>query len=124
MPASAILFPMEYHLKRAACSLLGLFFLCLPLLRAQSGKTPLNLYDVIHPSGIVAPGISALSWRPGGKQLTYVRPTAGKPGNFTLCAYDLARYTETVLFDPGSGATGDHEKLDLDSYQWSPQGNA
>lgn len=124
MPAPAILFPMESHLKRAARSMLGLLFLCLPLLRAQSGKTPLTLYDVVHSSGIVAPGISALSWRSGGKQLTYVRPTAGKPGNFTLCAYDLARHTETVLFDPGAEATGDHEKLNLGSYQWSPQGNA
>ena len=72
------------NLKRAAISFLGFFLLCLPLLDAQSGKKPLRLGDVIDPSGIITPGISNLSWRPGGKQLTYVRPAAGKPA--TLCA--------------------------------------
>lgn len=105
-------------MKRAAISLLGFFLLCLPLLDAQSGKKLLPLGDVIDPSGIITPGISNLSWRPGGKQLTYVRPAAGKPA--TLCAYDLESHAEAVLFDPA----GRKEGVGLSSYQWSPRGDA
>jgi dipeptidyl-peptidase-4 len=80
----------------------------------------LTLQDVIHSSRVVAPGISALSWRPGGKQLTFIRPTPLKQGGFTLCAYDLESHTETVIFDLAVRK----EKLDLRSYQWSPRGDA
>jgi dipeptidyl-peptidase-4 len=107
-------------LKRAGF-LLGFFFLCLPSLDAQSGKMPLTLQDIIHPTSIVAPGISALSWRPGGKQLTFIRPSSRENGGVpTLCAYDLASRTEIILFNPADRK----EKLDLSSYQWSPRGDA
>ena len=90
-------------MKRAGF-FLGFFLLCLPLLDAQSGKKPLTLQDVIHPASIIAPGITALSWRPGGKQLTYIRPSSRGMGAFpTLCAYDLASRTETVIFNPADG---------------------
>jgi dipeptidyl-peptidase-4 len=108
-------------LKRAIVLFLGFFLLCLPSLHAQSNKKPLTLQDVIHPGSVVAPGITALSWRPGGKQLTFVRPSVrGREGVSTLCAYDLETHTETVLFHP----TGGQEKLNLSSYQWSPRGDA
>jgi dipeptidyl-peptidase-4 len=126
-------------LKRATVLLLGFFLLCLPSLHGQSSKKPLTLQDVIHPASVVAPGITAVSWRPGGtgvppvsghgqdghatsgKQLTFVRPSGrGREGVSTLCAYDLETHTETVLFHPAGG----QEKLDLSSYQWSPGGDA
>jgi len=130
-------------LKRTALFIPGFFLLCLlspcagpggPSLNggphgasaprpfnAQSGKKPLTLMDVIHPDGVVAPGITALNWRPGGKLLTFVRPSLpGKEGVSTLCAYDLESRTETVIFHPANG----QEKLDLGSYQWSPRGDA
>jgi dipeptidyl-peptidase-4 len=88
---------------------------------AQSGKKPLRLYDVIHPDSVVAPGITALSWRPGGKQLTFISPgSRGKSGGPTLRAYDLESHAETILFDPAVAK----EKLGLSSYQWSPRGDA
>ena len=62
-------------MKRAAVVLLGFILLGLPLLHAQSGKKLLTLRDVIHPAGVVGPGITALNWRPGGKQLTFLRPS-------------------------------------------------
>ncbi len=108
-------------MKPATIFRLGIFLLCLPSLHAQTGKKPLTLQDVIHPESIVAPGITALSWRPGGKQLTFIRPPAQEKGSVsTLCAYDLESHAETVLFDPAGGK----EKLDLSSYQWSPRGDA
>src|SRR5208283_5264857 len=86
----ASLRPRRANLKRATVFLLGFFLLCLPLLcvgpsapslngnpqgasaarpyDAQSGKAPLTLQNVIHPASVIAPGITALSWRPGGRQ--------------------------------------------------------
>ncbi len=108
-------------MKRTTAFLLGMFILLISLsLEAQSGTKALTLQDVIHPGNVVAPGISALNWRPGGKQLTYVRPTPGKPSASRLCAYDLENHTETDLFRPGE----EKEKLNLRSYQWSPRGDA
>ena len=108
-------------MKRAAVFFLGFFIVCLPLLDAQSGKKPLTLEDVIHPTRVAAAGITALSWRPGGKQLTFLRPSwQGKEGASALCAYDWESHTETVLFNP----LDRKEKLDLNSYQWSPRGDA
>ncbi len=108
-------------MKRATGFLFGFFLLSLPWLEAQSAKKLLTVQQVVQSGSIVAPGISALGWRPGGKQLTFVRP--GPPGNAsasTLCAYDLERHAETVLFN-----SLDHkEKLNLSSYQWSPRGDA
>jgi len=108
-------------LKRATVFFLGFFLLCLPALHGQSGKKALTVQEVIHSGGIVRPGISALSWRPGGKQLTFVRPgPPGDSGASTLYAYDLEKHTEVVLFNPSDRK----EKLDLNSYQWSPRGDA
>jgi dipeptidyl-peptidase-4 len=108
-------------LKRATIFVLGFFILCLPALDAQSNKKPLTLQEVIHPASVVAPGITALSWRPGGKQLTFSRPSLrGREGVSTLCAYDLESHTETVLFRPAD----DQKKLNLSSYEWSPRGEA
>ncbi|MGD1158566.1 MAG: S9 family peptidase [Terriglobia bacterium] len=94
---------------------------------AQSGKKLLTLQEVVRSDSIVAPGISALRWRPGGKQVTFVRPASlgkgGLPaeaGVSTLCAYDLEHHTETVLFNPSDRK----EKVDLKTYQWSPRGDA
>ena len=105
-------------LKRAIAIFLGFFILSSLSLLAQSGKKPLTIQDVIHPAGIVAPGISAFNWRPGGKQLTFIRP--GNAGASTLSAYDLASHVESVLFNPSDRK----EKLNLSSYQWSPRGDA
>ena len=122
-------------MKRATSFLF--FLLCLPSLHAQSGTKPLTIQDVIHTESIVAPGISAVSWRPSGmgvtaltahgqdghatsgRQLTFVRPTPGKAGVSTLCAYNLESHVETVLFDPA----GRKQKLNLSPYQWSPRGD-
>jgi dipeptidyl-peptidase 4 len=88
---------------------------------APSGKKRLTLQDVIDSSAIVTPGISALNWRPGGKQLTFVRPASRESGTpATLSSFDVTTLTESVLFNP----TDHGESVDLDSYQWSPDGDA
>ena len=87
---------------------------------AQSGKKPLTLHEVVDSTCVVAPSVTALSWRPGRKQLTYVRPASAASGtSVRLCAYDLESRRETVLFT----AAGQKETLDLNSYQWSPRGD-
>jgi dipeptidyl-peptidase 4 len=87
----------------------------------ESGKKALTIQDAVSPSRLVAPGISAITWRPGGKQLTFVRPASQANGaSARLCAYDLESHAETVLFR----ASDRKEKIELDSYQWSPRGDA
>lgn len=111
----------EGFLKRLVlfgCFILGLFVSSIAPIFAQSGAKELTIEDVIHPDRIVAPGISRINWRPGGRQLTFVRP--GRPGAASLCAYNVESHTETVMFHPSAGQV----KLDLNSYQWSPHGDA
>jgi dipeptidyl-peptidase-4 len=142
--------PRSAILKRAFSLLFGVILLCLlsfqaqPRQSGQGDKKLLTLQEIIHPDSVIPPGISALRWRPGGKQLTYVRPVPGRRADFRsrasaelppvaapaqarayaraskLCAYDLERHTEAVLFDPSDRK----ERLNLDSYQWSPRGDA
>jgi dipeptidyl-peptidase 4 len=117
-------------LKRADLFILGIVFACLPsLCVAQTldlphgtphGKKALTLQEVGNPSTIIEPGISAISWRPGGKKLTEICPTIEPRGVSTLCEYDLKTQRTIILFHPEVGK----EKLDLDSYQWSPRGDA
>ncbi len=107
-------------MKRNIVVVLGLFLLGLLSDDARSGQKLLTLHDLNHPEGIVAPGINSLRWQPSGKYLSFVRPTTGKGGEAILLAYDVETHRLIVLFTPA-----DHkEKLDLNSYQWSPRGNA
>src|SRR5664279_1400796 len=125
----ASLYSRRAILKRATIFRMGFFLVYLPLLcgglsaarpyDSQTGAKPLTLHDVIHPDSIVAPGISTLRWRPGGKQLTFVRPAPGGAGASTLGAYDVETRRGIVLFNPA----GRKEKFDLSSYQWSPRGD-
>lgn len=124
-------------MKRASIFIPGILILCLQSLYAGQGGSNLNgspqakgvptssnaqlsltLQDVIHSSTVIAPGIRALSWRPGTKQLTFLRPP-GNGGPYTLSAYDVESHRETVLFDSAAGK----QQLDLHSYQWSPRGD-
>jgi dipeptidyl-peptidase-4 len=89
-----------------------------------AGAKQLTLEDMVHSENLIAPGISALQWRPSFgeapvRQLTFVRPDAGSSGGPAICEYDLETRRTSVLFDP----SGREEKLDLSSYQWSPRGN-
>lgn len=129
-------------MQRAARYTLAFFVNCLLLLTAGSairslgsepalslahpsdappGKKLLTVREVIRSRTLVAPGITSLSWRPGGGQLTFIRPASQEGGtSAALCAYDLSSRTETVLF----ASTNQSEDIDLDSYQWSPRGDA
>ena len=135
-------FMRSSHLKRTAGLALGFLVLCLISFgvgpyraalggtpprgshvqpdEAHSGKKPLTLHEVVDGTCVGASPVTALSWRPGGKQLSYVRPASAASGvSVRLCAYDLESHKETLLFT----AAGRKEKLDLNSYQWSPRGD-
>lgn len=89
-----------------------------PVDEGHAARKVLGLRELSHPEEIVSPGISGLKWRPGGRQLSFIRPSSG--GAATLRGYDLESGTEAVLLNPS-----DHpEKLNLSSYQWSPRGDA
>lgn len=90
-------------------------------LQGQAAKKPLTVELVTKEGVLVSPGISGVAWRPGGRQITYIRRKgSGKEAVQTLCIYDVESGKEQVLLAP----EGDKDKLDLDSYQWSPNGNA
>src|ERR1035437_1122194 len=128
-PTLASFYSRRANLKRATIFVLGSFLVCLPLPCAgpsaarpydsQTGTKPLTLHDVMHADSIITPGISTLSWRPGGKQLTFVRPAPGNAGTSTLNAYDVETRRGIVLLNPADRK----EKFDLSSYQWSPRGD-
>ena len=86
-------------------------------LHAQAAKKPLTVDLIVHGEKLAAPGISRLEWRPGHEQISFIRRLGAKS---TLRIYDVARKEETSLFDPGAHT----EKVALDSYQWSPQGDS
>jgi dipeptidyl-peptidase-4 len=85
---------------------------------AQSRKV-LTLDLVVEPETIVSPGIRETHWRPGHSEITYLRKRgAGQGAASALCIYDVERGTEHVLLDSRE------VRFSLDSYQWSPRGDA
>jgi dipeptidyl-peptidase-4 len=93
---------------------------------AQSDKRVFTLDEVIHPGSIIESGISAVNWRPGGKQVTFVRTPLRKTGGvLAICSYDVDSGRETVVFPTSGGSSGGSQpRLNLSSYQWSPRGDA
>lgn len=91
---------------------------------ALGGAEPekkLSIELVVQPEAIVAAGIRAVRWRPGHNQVTFVRTRGtGKEAVSVLYLYDVEPGKESVLLD----ARGDKAKLQLDSYRWSPRGDA
>ena len=109
---------------RRLLSLLALLFLAGAAVDAQEAKKPLTIELVTHPQGLITMGLSRLEWRPGGKEISYIkRQGSGKDAALTLYLYDIAGGKERVLVGPPNNAP-EGEKLDLSSYQWSPGGDA
>src|SRR5579859_4435292 len=91
------------------------------IVQGQGQKKPLTIDLVTREGAIVSRSISNLEWRPGGREISYIRRQgSGKSANSTLWAYDIATKKERRLI--GSG--GETDKLNLTSYQWSPKGDA
>jgi len=86
----------------------------------QVAKKTLTIDMVVNEGALVSPGITSVAWHPSGNQITYIRTQgSGKGAVKTLRIYDVGSKSENLLFDP----TGRKEKIDLPSYQWSPQGD-
>ena len=64
--------------------------------------------------------ISRIAWHPAGKKVTYLRSDPAPQGSKRLHAFELESKQETLVLDLSSA----EEKYDMDSYQWSPQGDA
>jgi dipeptidyl-peptidase-4 len=104
--------------------LLALLLLAGAIVDAQEAKKALTIELVTHPQGLVAPGLSRLEWRPGGKEISYVkRQGFGKGAMVTIYLYDIAGGKERAILGPPNDQI-EGEKLDLSSYQWSPGGDA
>jgi len=109
---------------RRLLSLLALLFLAVAVVDAQEAKKPLTVELVTHPQRLVSMGLSRMEWRPGGKEISYLkRQGFGKDAISTLYLYDIASGKERVLLGPPNDTQGG-EKLNLFSYQWSPGGDA
>jgi dipeptidyl-peptidase 4 len=78
--------------------------------------------ELVSKSGaIVSPGISRVVWRPGRDQMTYIRPKgSANAAAEALYLYGVPTGRERVLLK----AEGNLSNLNLDSYQWSPKGDA
>jgi dipeptidyl-peptidase-4 len=110
--------------KRLLSDLLALLFLAVAAVDAQEVKKPLTIELVTHPQELVAPGLSRVEWRPGDKEISYLkRQGFGRGATVTVYLYDIASGKERVLLGPSNDKI-EGEKLDLASYQWSPGGDA
>ena len=104
--------------------LLALLLLAVAAVDAEEAKKPLTIELVTRPQGLLAPGLSCLEWRPGGKEISYVkRQGLGEGATLTVYLYDIAGGKERVLLGPPNDKI-EGKKLDLASYQWSPGGDA
>jgi len=109
---------------RRLLSLFALLFLVVAVVDAQEAKKPLTIELVTHPQRLLTMGLSRMEWRPGGKEISYVkRQGFGKDATSTLYLYDVAGGKERVLLGPPND-TVEGAKLNLSSYQWSPGGDA
>jgi dipeptidyl-peptidase-4 len=91
------------------------------IVHAEAQKKPLTIDLVTREGAIVSRGISNLEWRPGGREISYIRGQgSGKSAVSALWVYDIATKKERRLVGPG----GETDKLNLASYQWSPKGDA
>jgi dipeptidyl-peptidase-4 len=110
--------------KRLLSGLTALLFLCGVTVDAQQAKKPLTVELVTRPQGLVATGLSRVEWRPGGKEISYLkRQGAGRESTVTVYLYDIAGGKERVLLGPPNDRFAG-ERLPLSSYLWSPAGNA
>ena len=63
-------------------SLLALLFLAGAAVDAQEAKKPLTIELVTHPQGLISMGLSRLEWRPGGKEISYLKRQGSGKGCF------------------------------------------
>ncbi len=104
--------------------LLALLLLAGAAVDVQEAKKPLTVELVTRPQGLFASGLTRLQWRPGGKEISYLkRQGSGRGASVTIYLYDIASGKERALLGP-PGDTVEGEKLDLASYEWSPGGDA
>ena len=94
--------------------------LCLPSsLAAQAGKKRLTPELVTHPDRLVSGGIFRVTWRPSSGQVALLRREgSGREAPLKLMLYDTSTGKEQEVPEPAG-----KPKVNLSSYQWSPQGD-
>ena len=103
---------------------LACLFLAATVINAQEAKKPLTIELVTRPQGLMTPGLARVEWRPGSKEISYLkRQGFGRGASATLYLYDITSGKERVLLAPPSETT-EGERPNLSSYQWSPSGGA
>lgn len=69
------------------------------------------------PNALAGPGPTSLNWSPNGAELAYVEPRDERD---VLWLYEVSDGARRVLLDPADHA----DDIDVNSAQWSPQGDA
>src|SRR5579863_2036517 len=65
------------------------------IVHAEAQKKPLTIDLVTREGAILSRGISNLEWRPGGREISYIRRQgSGKSATAALWAYDVATRKE------------------------------
>jgi dipeptidyl-peptidase-4 len=94
------------------------------VINAQEAKKPLTIELVTRPQGLMTPGLARVEWRPGSKEISYLkRQGFGRGASATLYLYGVTSGKERVLLAPPSETT-EGERPNPSSYQWSPSGDA
>lgn len=86
-------------------------------LRAQVAKQSLTVDLISHPERIVPSGPSDIAWRPHSDDFSFIEDSGDSAG---IWLYDAANGVKRLLLS--SQQAGD--EVNLESYQWSPRGDA
>jgi len=91
------------------------------IVHGEAQKKALTIDLVTREGAILTRGIANLQWRPGGREISYLRRQgSGKSATSALWSYDVETRKERKLVERNSQT----EKLNLASYQWSPKGDS
>jgi dipeptidyl-peptidase-4 len=107
---------------RSLCWLAVLAVGSIPPLHAEiNTKKRLTVELICRKETFVEPQVRSVEWHPDSRRISYFRKQESRgEAKSALWMYDIAEAKETLLVD----AAQINKKLELDSYQWSPQGNA
>ncbi|MGH9395815.1 MAG: S9 family peptidase [Terriglobia bacterium] len=89
------------------------------LMVAQEARQPLTVDLISHPARILPPGPRDIVWRPHTDQFSFI-DEGPKGSDRAIWLYDSATGGKRALVSGGQGES----QVNLDSYQWSPDGSS
>src|SRR5579863_624247 len=110
------------HLAKLITILIFVVLFPVSALFAQKGKKELTIDMLSQTDQIVPPEPRQVIWRPHTDQFSFIEPVS-TGGEDAIWLYDAETSQKHILIDLSTAAEHKGLPLDLNSYQWSPDGN-